>query len=452
MQQIDQNFLIELFKACLISRSILDITIKHLKYQYLPNKHYKALFEKIVQQYELTNIEPTIGVLSQSFSKDEEVLKILHKVRNVSIGDKKEIILDTFEKFLINAKFVDLYTRIGVMHNEGNQEKAIEILEKEGIEIANFSIKDTLYHRIFADFSSRQQLRSEKAKDITNLKVPYSIHGTDYYSYGGINLGTSACILGRSGAGKSTFLRWVGGSAARLGYKVVHFQGEGTEDECFDMYDAMWTGTNLDDMEFGNIDPVKVKAILKTQKDILARGGDVYIKASESFDELSINDCRDIMEEIQKIHGKIHLAVFDYAELFSVKGKYYNSESGERKRREDISNKITNIATLFNCGSLTATQANDIKPDKWNDPNFVLTRSDISEFKGFIKPFSSFITINQTADEYDSGLLRIHHDKFRKKKSGQTITIAQSLDNSRFYDAKKTLDLFWDERSNKPKH
>ena len=48
--------------------------------------------------------------------------------------------------------------------------------------------------------------------------------------------------------------------------------------------------------------------------------------------------------------------------------------------------------------------------------------------------------------------MRLCIDKFRKvKKPNKAIKIAQSLSNSRFYDAKKSLQLFWDDSANKAK-
>jgi KaiC/GvpD/RAD55 family RecA-like ATPase len=450
---LNQQFILELFKCCLTSNSILELTIAHMEYEYLPNKFYKTLFEKIKLDYDLSGTSPTLGMLYQYFNSDEKILEILHKIKNTDVTEKRDSIVTGFEKFLIGAKFVNLYNKIGLLYNEGKKEDAIITLGKESIQIAEFSIKDSYYSGLFSDsgFEKRQEIRQQRIKDPGIMKIPYSIHPLDYYTKGGMSRGTSICFLGRSGAGKSTLKRWVGLSAARLGFKVVHFQAEGTEQECYDAYDAAWTSINLEDMEFGNIPEDKVKAIMKAHKDILSRKGDVFVKASETFDELSLNDCKDIMLDIVKIHGPIDLGIFDYAELFALNKKYMASEAGERKRREDIANKITSLATMFNMASLTSTQANDIRPEKWNDPNFVMTRSDISEFKGFVKPFSAFITINQTEDEYESGVIRLHNDKFRKYFSGQTYTIAQSLNNSRFYDSKRTLELFWDDKSNSKK-
>lgn len=445
--KINDEFLTELFKACITSKSVLEIVIKHLKFHYIIGESYKKIFEKISQVYQLEGVIPTIGLLSQYFNNDENTLKLLIKIKNTSLSENKDLLLKTFEKFLINVKFIDLYQKIGRLHNDGKQDKAIELLESESKEIANFTIKDSYYTTIFKSFEQRQLERRLLNKDnIGANKIPFSIHCLDEDTRGGMDKGTSTLVMARSGGGKSTFLRWVGMSAARMGFRVVHFQAEGTEKEALDAYDAGWTSVDMESIEFGFLPPEKVKLIEKANRDIVAQGGEVYIKASENFDELSVNDCNDMLEDMEKIHGKFDLAIFDYMDVFTVRGKYYNSESGERKRREDIANKITNIATSRNIAVLTATQSNDVRPDLYNNPDFVLTRSNISEYKGAIKPFSNFLTLNYTDDEYENNILRIYADKYRKYRSKKTHKICTSFSNSRFYDSKRTMSIFIDKK------
>ncbi len=450
-QVINDNFLVELYKGCLVSKSFLEIIRKHLQYHYIPNKFYKELYEKIIQQYDLLNEPPTIGSLSQYFSDSEEVLKILHQITATVVTNKHDIILSTFEKFIVNSRFREMYTQMAELHNKGKQEKAIELCFNETKALHSFTIKDSYYTTVYAGFNERHLERGKREINQFDFKVPFSIPPLDYYTKGGMNIGTSSLFMALSGKGKSTAMRWVAASAARLGYRVAHFQAEGTEQECLDAYDACWTSISLDDIEWGVVPKDKIKAIEETRKKILAQKGEVFVKASEQFDSMSLNDCNDIISDLERIHGKIHLAVFDYAELFTVKGKFFNSESGERRRREEVANKITNIATIHKLCSLTATQANDIKPEKVNNLDFYMTRSDLSEFKGLVKPFSNFVTFNQTDDEEQNGVMRLYNDKVRKAPRGQKYKIAQSLSNGRFVDNSRTLQMFWDEKNNKPR-
>ena len=94
----------------------------------------------------------------------------------------------------------------------------------------------------------------------------------------------------------------------------------------------------------------------------------------------------------------------------------------------------------------TATQSSSIDEEKRNDPEFVITRAQLSEDKGKIRPFDVFITINQTRDEMKDETMRLHTDKLRDYKRGDPIHIANNFAYSRFYDRVRTLNMDWDEK------
>ena len=194
-QKINDHFLLELYKAALTSRGFFDIVSKHLKYHFIPQEEYKTLFQKMVQQYEVNQELPTIGSLAQHFNDNENVLKLLHKLRNINVSDTKDTLLSTFEKFLVDRQFIDLYVKIGTLHNEGKQDKAIALLAEESTKIASFCIKDSYYVRVFQDYGKRQVERQNKSRDQEAFKIPFSIHGLDYITRGGMSLGTSALFM-----------------------------------------------------------------------------------------------------------------------------------------------------------------------------------------------------------------------------------------------------------------
>ena len=447
-QTLSENYLVELFKACLTSQNVLEVVNIHLQDNFLPEESYKHLWSAIKDSFLLTNKVPSIGILNEKLKNDSSALKMLLDVKKCKVPEIDNI-FPTFESFIKEVRFIELYTDIGKLWNQGKQEDAIKQLAEQSEEINNFSLKEGLYAKVFTDFDSRNELRKNKEQEST-VKVPFGINALDYYTRGGINIGTSALFLGRSGTGKTTLLRWIGICAARKGLRVIHFQIEGGEQECLDAYDAAWVGDELETIEFGGISKDKIVKVKNIQKDIVDKGGEIFVIAPAQFDSLSIDSCRDTIEEIEKTYGKVSLCLFDNLELFTAKGKFGYSEMGERMRRETIANKITNLSVMYKMACVATTQANDVRPDKFNSPDFVLTRSDINEFKNLVKPFSFFASINQTNDEYDSGICRIYIDKMRKYKSGMILTICQALNTSRFYDSHKTLNTFWNAKENKP--
>jgi len=104
--------------------------------------------------------------------------------------------------------------------------------------------------------------------------------------------------MARSGGGKSTLMRWVGLHNARLGQRVVHFQAEGSEQDCLDLYDSGWTGIMTESMTLGSIPENQGKKIEKVRRDIILKGGEIYVYASETFDSMSLEDAREILLDI----------------------------------------------------------------------------------------------------------------------------------------------------------
>lgn len=446
MSKLHNDFIIELFKAMLKDGKILDICLANLKKENLQTKFQKKLYTFIVQFYELNNKTPTMGVLAEKFKDDDDIIELLIEIKKTKIANKEEQIIDELQNFIRKTLFINLHNDVADIYNNGDADQAISILAQKSLEISNFSIKENYYTKVFEDFASRNEKRIDSSKNnIIEEKCPSGIPQFDLLTHGGFQKGTSACFLGRSGTGKSLILKSIGVENARMGKRVVHFQAEGTEKECLDLYDACWTGTNIYDMELGSLAEEKVSKIKMAQREVLEDKGEIYIYASESFDSMSLNKARTILQDIISIHGDIDMVIFDYMEIFTVEGKYANGESAERKRREDIANKMTNIAVEFNCVVLTATQANDIRREDYNNENFVMTRSHISEFKGAIKPFSYFITINQTDAEYEENRVRIYLDKMRKYKSKYTFNLVQNRSQGRFFNKKKTREYFYEE-------
>jgi replicative DNA helicase len=441
--KLSGDFVIELIKCCFTSQKIFDICKQHLKYHYLQSEAQKKIVQFLFDSFEVNNVIPTIGIVGQSFTNDKDVIALLSQIKKIEISnDLHDAILSEFESWIKKSKFIALYNKVGELFNQGKQENATNVLAKESAEIVSFQLKETYYTTVFGDFDKRQEKRLRSRDNRQARYCVWGIHELDDTTRG-IEYGRSALIMARSGGGKSTMMKWTGLANARLGKRVLHFQAEGTEEECNNAYDAAWTGSVIDDIEMGSLPKDKQSKIKKAHKDILSSGGEIIVYAAEQFDSLSIQECREIAKDVESIHGEIDLIIFDYLPKFTISSKNYSGEHGERRRRLDIGDKMTNTAVEFNCAVLTAVQADDVKPSEYNKPDFVMKRSNISENKAQTEPFSYFITINQTDEEYENGIARLYIDKARKCKRGKTIRIYQALDRARFYDSVRSLQTFY---------
>jgi len=446
MEGLNENYIIELFKMCLRNRRVLEASIPHIKNSFLPNEETKQVWELMKTYYNATSKLITLGMISQEYSQDLKVLKVVSNIKDAQLPDK-ESVLSQLENFVKSSIFHEAYDQLSDLYNQGQKQKAYELMKDTAEKIGDFSIKEKYFTNLYGKFQERhrERIQRKESGEMLGEKIPTGIDEFDKITRGGVNKGDTLLALAQSGVGKTKFLRSVGLAASRRGFKGLHISAEGTLQENLDAYDAGVSGQKLRDIEGANISQEIIDKIKIAARNITLKGGEVFIEAFEQFDTATISDVRNLILEIEKIHGKLSFLCLDYLELFDPgDGKRYGtSNDQERKRRESVSNKLKNIAVEFNMAVFTATQASTVSPELLNDPEFFQTRYNISEFKGVIKPFSYFITFNKTKDENEISMMRIYMDKVRKYAGGQIIKIYQRYDRERFYDRKKTINTLY---------
>ena len=317
--KLHNNFIVELFKGILQNDKIHRVCRTYLGKENLQTKFQKVLFTYVMQYYDLNDKMPTLGIMSEKFKDDDDILNFLVDIKKCKIKGNYDQIVESLEIFIKRSMFINVYNDIADLYNGDRQEDAISLMIEKSKEINNISIKESYYTKVIEDFEKRNNQRKADALEnkIMDEKCPSGIPQLDLLTQGGFNKGTSVLFLARSGGGKSLILKGVGIENARIGKRVVHFQAEGTEKECLDLYDANWTGTNIYDMEFGSINEQKYKRIINAQKEILNEKGEIFVYATESFDSMSLNKARIILEDIENTYGKIDVVIFDYLEIFT---------------------------------------------------------------------------------------------------------------------------------------
>lgn len=442
------NFVVELLAAALEKRTVFDIVRQYLKFSYLQVESEKKLWQWVTKRYDRTGKIPTIGQIQQQFQDDENVLEKLEEIADVEIDEENgghDMIVDTFEKFIKKMKFLEANDKIADLYNQGKKEQSWDMFVKYAEDFSKFSIQSAKFETVFGDFAERQAKRKSDEWQF-RYKIPTGIDEIDY-RLGGDNGGpeTGECVLwlGDSGAGKSQVLVSVGISAARQGFRVAHFQLEGTKEQCLNRYDAAWTGTLYQDVKLGNITSKKMEVTKRIIKKL--RKSDIIVSSEETFNAKTLPDIRREVKEMEKTYGKIDVIIIDYLELLEVGDGHNYTPHEERFRQAKLAKGMKMLAMEFNAVVHTATQSSSIGEEQKNDPEFVITRAQLSEDKGKIRPFDIFITINQTRDESKEEIMRLHTDKLRDYKNGDPIHICNNFAYARFYDRKRTLNTDWDE-------
>ena len=411
------NFVTELLAIALNKRTIFDMVRQHMKYSYFQVESEKKLWQWVTARTDRTGRIPTIGQMQQQFAEDESVLEKIEEINEVELDEEnisnEEAILDVFERFIKKMKFLEANDRITDFYNQGKKDQAWEMFVKYADE----------------DYNKR-------------FKIPTGIDEIDYRlggESGGPETGECVLWLGDSGTGKSQVLCHCGITAARQGHRVAHFQLEGTKEQCLNRYDAAWTGTLYQDVKLGNIPAKKMEVTKRIIKKL--KRSDVIVSSEETFNAKTLVDVRRELKEMEKEYGKIDVIIIDYLELLEVGDGHNYSPGEERFRQAKLAKGMKMLAMEFNAVVHTATQSSNIPEECKNDPEFVITRANLSEDKGKIRPFDIFITINQTRDEMKEEVMRLHTDKLRDYKNGDPIRIANNFAYSRFYDRKRTFEL-----------
>lgn len=440
------DFVIEIFAYALNDVKFFDIIRKYLKYNYLQTEAEKKLLKWIFTRYDKTGRIPTSGQIRQNFIEDEKVLELYLEVSEVDTDDIGfEEVVRQFEAYVKKMLFLDANDRITDLYNKGNRDGAWDLFVKYADDFSKFTIQDAKFETVFSDFELRQTRR--KSEDWNKrYKIPTAIDELDYRlggENGGVETGECVLWLGDSGAGKSQCLVHLGIAAARQGFRVAHFQLEGTKEQCLNRYDAAWTGTLYKDMKLGNITEKKLDVSRKIIEKL--RKSDIIVSSEETFNAKTLVDVRRELKEMEKKYGKIDVVLIDYLELLEVGDGHNYTPSEERFRQAKLARGMKMIAMEFNCVVHTATQSSSIPEDLKNDHEFVITRAQLSEDKGKIRPFDIFVTINQTRDEAKDEIMRLHTDKLREHKNGTPIMIANNFAYSRFYDRKRTFSMIENE-------
>ena len=438
--RLSGNFTTELFAYALSRKSTFEIVKAYLKFSYLQTEPEKKLWQWVTRQFDRTGRVPTFGQIQQEFIKNDKVLDLVADITDVEVEDKREahgVILETFQDYLKQMKFLESNDRLVETYNRGDKEQAYRLFIKLAEEMDKFSILEASFEPVFDGFEKRQAERRSTDYSST-FKVATMIDELDDILDGGPESTEYILWLGASGVGKSQLLTHLGITSARQGYRVAHFSLEGTKKQCLDRYDAAWTGTLYKDMKVGDITEKKMKALKKIVEKM--KRNDIYVSACEDWGGKTLNDIRRELKDLEKKYGKIDVIIIDYLELLEVgDGKNYGP-SEERHRQQKLSKAMKTLAMEFNAVVHTATQANTPDKETTDDPEYVFSRYNLNEDKGKIRPTDGFFTLNVTSDERNEQFMRIYVDKSRENAGGQIIHICNNYAYSRFYDAKRTAE------------
>lgn len=435
MKKLSKDFLYEFLRNCILDESFFNIVKAKMEYKYFPSEPFKKIWKYLNNYYESHQTLPSAGILAQNFQLEEEVLEVIKFIKRAKSVANRQI-LTSYESFIKQSYFVNLYNDVGEMWSQGNKEDAIKKLSKLEEDILKLNILEKSYDQVYKGFFSRQKERANEQDLRETYKViPTLIRELDDKIKGGVRTTDTLLFTAESGKGKSRFLRHIGVAASSLGFIGLHEQMEGTKKECLDYYDACWIGTDFDKVEKSLFTDQELKKLKSRVNNVLVNGGEVYVAGKEKFNQkYTMADVYQNAKNIFDRHGRLDFLIIDYLEKIEPAfGKFRRDEKGERMRREQIAQELKDICVEFNCAGYTATQAMNIPKKLTNLDDFYISREHISEFKKLVDSFSIHITYNQTDDEYCNNEARLYGDKVRHSERDFRLKIEQDYSKNKFY-------------------
>lgn len=446
VEELTSEYIIELFNTAFHSENFFQVLAEHLQFNYLVTEQEKKLWQKAIQLYRLNNKIPSLGIVQVELRKDEKVKDLIVQIKAMEEVNHMAVI-DSFEDFIKENKFVEIFEKAGDLYNRGEEKDAFKLFSVGAEEMVNFSIKDKIYDRVFDGFNERNNIRIFEKNSFEC--IPFGIDKLDTELGGGPQLGDVYLAMSESGMGKSQFLYNHAITTARRGDDVAIYQIEGTKRQVMDRLDSAWTGVLYHEIKTGKIDDEKYKKLNVIVKKVR---GEIFVEAFEKFGGVTFMEIRKSAIALKKMNPKLKLILIDYLELMEVGDGIRYNPGEERHRQQKLGRFLKELAMELNVCVGTVTQASNLPSELKKDPTFVMTREYLAEDKGKIRPFDFFFTFNQTYDEKKmkdkqgrrTPRLRIYVDKAREYDSGQTIPIITNFSRARFYDKVRTLSMIPD--------
>lgn len=433
-EPLSDDFLYELFKAALTNKDALHIVIEHLQSNFLPENVWKDIFNEIRTQVIIENKIPTVGTLQLFFRNNRDALLLLKEIKGIDVPDLDSL-LSSFENYIRQVKFVELYDECGKLYQRNKRKEALVKFIDGSEDLKKIDLVSQKFESVFGDFAKRQLERENTVRHTD--RIPFGIDGLDDKTNGGAETTEFVLFLGDAKSGKSTLATHLGINSARRGFHVAHFQLEGTKKQCLDRYDAAWSGVLYHEIKRGDFPIAKYENYKKIINSI--GKADIHVDASEKFLSTSMVEIRQKLLRLKRKYD-IKLCIIDYLDLLVPDHNGFYKD--EKQKQQTVARMMKDLAVEQNVLVISFTQASSIPSELLNDPDFVIRREHLSEDKGKVRPVDMLITLNQTADERKMHEMRLFTEALREYESNDVILIKQSLKYSRFYDRKSTLEAF----------
>ncbi len=333
------NFQLKVIYALLIDKHFLQNIADLLSSEYFESPAHKWVIDFILKYYGKYNTYPTPEVLKVELKKEKnDVLRVAIKetLKDTYSSDETdaEYVKEEFFNFCKNQKLKQALLSSVDLLKEGNFDGIRTVIDhalKDGIE------KEQI-HEYEKDIESRY-------RDDARSPIPFPWPSLNKRTQGGIGGGDLMIIVSNPKGGKSWGSIAVAGNAALLGYNVLYYTLELSEDYVGKRFDAYFTGIEVDQLtEYRDL---VTETVDKVQ-------GTIRIKAYPPG-RATITTLEQYTRRLKNKDGFVpHLIVIDYLDkLRNNKNRKDSIEDGN-----DVYTDAKGMAMELNIPIISPSQAN----------------------------------------------------------------------------------------------
>lgn len=251
----------------------------------------------------------------------------------------------------------------------------------------------------FVDFSDRWQRVFSQDKDVKKFRTVFP--SIDKSLEGGLGSKELAMVVAPPGVGKSLYLVNQGVQALIDGNNVLYISLEMSEDKIAQRFDSIMTLIPQNKLK----DPkhqLTVKERLDKFQEVFK--GKLVIKEYPTL-MASVNNIRSLLVQLKNYHNfEPKVVIIDYLELL----RSTRDIQHEYQAQQRIAEELRGLAMEQDILVWTATQTN-----RQGRMKSIITDVELGDSYGKIRPCDFSMSLNQTEEEFDNGMMRVYIMKSR---------------------------------------
>jgi replicative DNA helicase len=405
-QRFGTSFQIKIISALLSDRVFLQMVYDILKPDAFDSEANEWLVKIILSHFDEFGTLPTLDVFKVEVNKvqrdvlKQSVLDNLKQVWNQLESDDLDYVKEQTLEFCKNQNFKSVIL------------ESVQLLEEGKFDVIKEKIDNAMKQGQDTDIGHEYKL-DVKARYESNIRnvIPTGWDVIDELVDGGFGKGELILFAAPPGIGKSWALINVGMAAVKAGKTVVHYTLELNEGYVGQRYDAILTGTAVQNLKF-NIEDV--------ERQVGNLAGELIVKYWPTK-SAGLNAMRASLDKLVLQGKKPDVIICDYADL--LKG---NSRKERHEELEELVEGLRGIAGEYECPLYTASQINRSGADA-----DVITGTSIAGSFSKLMTADFVVSLSRKIEDKLAGTGRWHVIKNRFGPDGMTLPSKANMSNGR---------------------